>query len=183
VARFRCGNTQLEVVLGVWKGVPYVERLCWGYDLAKVEDEEHLLLVYPNTQKVKERFCLALSLTHTTLQQQGAFLRTTYHRKQQRKKFLKARLFDTKTFAPVQSQVLHNYQTWNIRKTFPIITTFIYCLRLTLHQKLFATNPSPQRLSESTQKSIGFRCNIYRKPLAAFWKSQQVCVRFYIENR
>ncbi len=92
-------------------------------------------------------------------------------------------LCDTKTFTPVQSQVLHNYRTWNIRKTFPIITTSIYCLRLTLHRKLFATNPSPQRLSESTQKSIGFRCNIYRKPLAAFWESQQVCVRSYIENR
>jgi hypothetical protein len=51
----------------VWKGVPYVERLCRGYDLAKVEDEEHLLLVYPNTQKVKERFCLALPLTHTSI--------------------------------------------------------------------------------------------------------------------
>jgi hypothetical protein len=23
LARFRCGNTQLEVVLGAWKGVPY----------------------------------------------------------------------------------------------------------------------------------------------------------------
>jgi hypothetical protein len=92
-------------------------------------------------------------------------------------------LCDTKIFAPVQSQVLHNDWTWNIRKTFPIITTSIYYLRLTVHQKLFATNPSPQRLSESTQKSISFWCNIYHKPLAAFWKSQQVCVRSYIENR
>jgi len=33
-------------------------------------------------------------------------------------------------------------------------------LRLTLHRKLFATNPSPQRLSESTQNSIGFRYKI-----------------------
>jgi hypothetical protein len=32
--------------------------------LGKVEDEEHLLLVCPNTQKVKERFCSALLLTH-----------------------------------------------------------------------------------------------------------------------
>jgi hypothetical protein len=61
---FRCGNTQLEVVLSVWKGVPYTKKHCQGCDLGKVEDEEHLLLVYPNTQKVRERFCLALPLTH-----------------------------------------------------------------------------------------------------------------------
>jgi hypothetical protein len=33
--------------------------------LGKVEDEEHLLLVCPNTQKIRERFGLALPLTHT----------------------------------------------------------------------------------------------------------------------
>ncbi len=49
LARFQCGNLRLEVVLGVWKGVPYVERFCRGCDLGKVEDEKHLLLVYPNT--------------------------------------------------------------------------------------------------------------------------------------
>jgi hypothetical protein len=49
LARFRCGNSQLEVVLGAWKGVPYAERLCRGCDLGKVEDEGHLLLVCPNT--------------------------------------------------------------------------------------------------------------------------------------
>ncbi len=54
---FRFGNTKLEIVLGSWKGVPYAKRLCRGCDLGKVEDEEHLLLVYPNTQKVKEQFC------------------------------------------------------------------------------------------------------------------------------
>jgi len=64
LAWFRCGNTQLEVVLGVWKGVPYAKRLCQGCNLGKVEDEEHLLLVYPNTQKVREHFCLALPLAH-----------------------------------------------------------------------------------------------------------------------
>ncbi len=42
---------------------------------------------------------------------------------------------DTITFAPVQSQVLHNSWTWYNRKTFPIITASIYCLRLTLHRK------------------------------------------------
>ncbi len=64
LAWFWCGNQQLEVVLGAWKGVPYVERLCRGYDLGKVKDEKHLLLVCPSTQKVKERFCSALSFTH-----------------------------------------------------------------------------------------------------------------------
>jgi len=33
--------------------------------LGKVKDEEHLLLIYPNTQKVRERFCSTLPLTHT----------------------------------------------------------------------------------------------------------------------
>jgi hypothetical protein len=28
LAWFQCGNSQLEVMLGAWKGVPYVERLC-----------------------------------------------------------------------------------------------------------------------------------------------------------
>ncbi len=66
LARFRCGNTQLEVVLSAWKGVPYIERLCQSYDLGKVEDEEHLLLICPNTQKVREHFCSTLPLTHTS---------------------------------------------------------------------------------------------------------------------
>jgi hypothetical protein len=66
LARFQCGNSQLEVVLGAWKGVPYVERLCQGYDLGKVEDEKHLLFVCPSTQKVRERFCSTLPLTHTS---------------------------------------------------------------------------------------------------------------------
>ncbi len=64
LAQFRCGNLQLKVVLGAWKGVPYVERLCRGCDLGKLKDEKHLLLVCPSTQKVRERFCLALPLTH-----------------------------------------------------------------------------------------------------------------------
>jgi hypothetical protein len=28
LAQFRCGNTQLEVMLGVWKGMPYTKKLC-----------------------------------------------------------------------------------------------------------------------------------------------------------
>ncbi len=66
LAWFQCGNTQLEVVLGAWKGVPYVERLCQGYDLGKVEDEKHLFFVCSNTQKVRECFCSTLPLTHTS---------------------------------------------------------------------------------------------------------------------
>jgi hypothetical protein len=34
--------------------------------LGEVEDEEHLLLVCPNTKKVRERFCSALPFTHTS---------------------------------------------------------------------------------------------------------------------
>jgi hypothetical protein len=49
------------------EGVPYIERLCQSCDLGKVEVEEHLLLLYPNTQKVKEHFCSALPLTPTTI--------------------------------------------------------------------------------------------------------------------
>ncbi len=67
---------------------------------------------------------------------------------------------DTITFAPVQSQVLRNSWTWYNHKTFPITIASIHCLRLTLHRKLFATNPSPQQLSELAQKSIGFRYKI-----------------------
>jgi hypothetical protein len=67
LARFRCGNSQLEVVLGAWKGVAYDKRFCQRCDLGKVEDEEHLLLVCLNTQKIKELFCLALPLTHINI--------------------------------------------------------------------------------------------------------------------
>jgi hypothetical protein len=66
LAWFRCGNTQLEAILGAWKGVPYAERLCRSCNLGKVEDEEHLLLICPNTQKVRERFCSTLPFTHTS---------------------------------------------------------------------------------------------------------------------
>jgi hypothetical protein len=51
-------------MLGAWKGLPYVERLCQGYNLGKVEDENHLLFVCPNTQKVRECFCSTLPFTH-----------------------------------------------------------------------------------------------------------------------
>ncbi len=64
LAWFRCDNSQFEVVLGAWKGMPYIERLCRGCDLGKVKDEEHLLLVCPSTQKVRERLCSTLPLTH-----------------------------------------------------------------------------------------------------------------------
>jgi len=67
---------------------------------------------------------------------------------------------DTITFALVQSQVFRNSRTWYNRQTFPITIASIHCLQLTLHRKLFAVNPSPQRLSEPTQNSIGFRYKI-----------------------
>jgi hypothetical protein len=67
LGRFQCGNMQFEVILGAWKDVPYAKRLCRGCDLGKVEDEKHLLLVYPNIQKLRERFCSALPLTHTSI--------------------------------------------------------------------------------------------------------------------
>jgi hypothetical protein len=64
LARFRCGNSQLDVMLGTWKGVPYIKRLCQSCDLGMVKDEEHLFLVCLSTLKVRERFCSALPLTH-----------------------------------------------------------------------------------------------------------------------
>ncbi len=48
-------------------------------------------------------------------------------------------------------------------------------LRLTLHRKLFATNPSPQRLSESTQKFIGFRYKIWHKHFGILKMPLKVC--------
>jgi len=53
-------------MLGAWKGVPYAKRFRRSYNLEKVEDENHLLFVYPNTQKVRKRFCSTLPLTHTS---------------------------------------------------------------------------------------------------------------------
>jgi hypothetical protein len=44
--------------------VPYTERVCWGYNLGKLEDEKHLLLVCPNIKKVKEHFCSTLPYPH-----------------------------------------------------------------------------------------------------------------------
>jgi hypothetical protein len=66
LAHFLCGNSQLKIVLGAWKGVSYTKRLCRGCDLGKVEDEKHLLLVCPNTEKVRERFRSILPFTHTS---------------------------------------------------------------------------------------------------------------------
>jgi len=41
--------------------------LCQGCDLGKVEDEKHLILACPNTQKFRECFCLALFLIHMSI--------------------------------------------------------------------------------------------------------------------
>jgi len=64
LARFWYGNMQFESLLGAWKGAQYARRLCRGCDLGKIKDEEHLLLFCPNTQKIRECFCLVLPLTH-----------------------------------------------------------------------------------------------------------------------
>jgi hypothetical protein len=58
--------------------------------------------------------------------------------------------YETITFALVQSQVLRNSRNWYNCKTFPIIISSIHHLQFPVHWKLFATNPSPQRLNEST---------------------------------
>jgi hypothetical protein len=84
-------------------------------------------------------------------------------------------LCDTTTFAPVQSQVLHNSRTWHNRKTFPIITASIHCLQLTLHWKPIVTNPSAQWLSESINKSISFRYKIERKHFGILKMPLKVC--------
>jgi len=88
------------------------------------------------------------------------------HNSSQTLKLLRYHNIHTRTIAS-PSQLPNLIQSQNLL----IIIASIYCLRLTLHQKLFATNPSPQQLSELTQKFIGFRYKIYRKPLAAFWES------------
>jgi hypothetical protein len=77
------------------------------------------------------------------------------HNSSQTLKLLRYHNIRTRTIAsPLQLRNLIQLQN------FPIVTASIHCLRLTLHQKLFATHPSPQRLSESTQKSISFRYKI-----------------------
>ncbi len=77
------------------------------------------------------------------------------HNSLQTLKLLRYHNIRTRTIAS-PSQLRNLIQSQN----FPIITASIHCLWLTLHQKLFATHPSPQRLSESIQKSIGFRYKI-----------------------
>jgi hypothetical protein len=73
------------------------------------------------------------------------------HNSSQTLKLLRYHNICTRTIAsPLQLRNLIQSQN------FSIVTASIHCLRLTLHQKLFATHPSSQRLSESTQKSIGF---------------------------
>jgi hypothetical protein len=91
-------------------------------------------------------------------------------------------LCDITTFAPVQSQVLHNSRTWHNRKTFPIITASIHCLRLTLHRKPIATNPSAQRLSESTKNFIGFQYKIERKDFGILKMPLKVCEIYDFAN-
>jgi hypothetical protein len=77
------------------------------------------------------------------------------HNSSQTLKLLRYHNIRTRTIAS-PSQLRNFIQSQN----FSIVTISIHCLRLTLHQKLFATHPSPQRLSELIQKSIGFRYKI-----------------------
>ncbi len=77
------------------------------------------------------------------------------HNSSQTLKLLRYHNIRTCTIAS-PSQLRNLIQSQN----FPIVTASIHCLRLTLHQKLFATHPSLQRLSVSIQKSIGFRYKI-----------------------
>jgi hypothetical protein len=64
---FWCDNMQLKIMLSAWKNVSYIKRFCRGYNLGKVEDEEHLLFVYPNIQKVSKHSCSTLPLTQTSI--------------------------------------------------------------------------------------------------------------------
>ncbi len=54
--QFQCGNSHFEIVLNVWKDVPYVERFCQGCDLEKIENEKHLLFLYPIHKKLVNTF-------------------------------------------------------------------------------------------------------------------------------
>ncbi len=62
----------------------------------------------------------------------------TNHNSSQTLKLLRYHNIRTRTIAS-PSQLQNLIQSQN----FPIITASIHCLRLTLHQKLFATHPSP----------------------------------------
>jgi hypothetical protein len=44
--------------------MPYAKKLCRSCNLGKVKDEEHLFLICPNIEKVKEQFCSALAFIH-----------------------------------------------------------------------------------------------------------------------
>jgi len=61
------------------------------------------------------------------------------HNSSQTLKLLRYHNIHTRTIASLL-QLQNLIQSQN----FPIVTASIHCLRLTLHQKLFATHPSPQ---------------------------------------
>jgi hypothetical protein len=107
--------------------------------------------IYVTNTTTKEGYIAIQISSQTTKKKvsENPQLRTTISRK-----LLSS--YETITFTPVQSQVLRNSRNWYNRKTFPIIISSIHHLQFPVHRKLFATNPSPQRLTESTQNSIGF---------------------------
>jgi len=159
-----CGESSWNITLP-FSFLPWIVVLCFGKMLVKsrrtleTNGETFLMpklsIVFPMiTTTTWGYFAIRIS-SQTTKKEvsKSPLLRTIIPRKL-------LSFCDTITFVPVQSQVLRNSGTWYNRKTFPIVIVSIHCLRLTLHQKLFATHPSPQRLSESTQKSIGFRYKI-----------------------
>jgi hypothetical protein len=72
LARFRCGNSDLEVVLGARKKtvvaaslelIPCAQRLCRFCSLGAVDTEDHFLLVCPALQQVRDRFSFSLNIT------------------------------------------------------------------------------------------------------------------------
>jgi hypothetical protein len=99
------------------------------------------------------------------------------HNSSQTLKLLRYHNIRTRTIAS-PSQLPNLIQSQN----FFDYNCFYILFAINITSETICNKPIIVRFSESTQKSIGFRYKIYHKPLAAFWKSQQVCVRSYIGN-
>jgi len=72
-----CSTTKSSSPISMWQHTVWNSARCVkrcvihkealsGFDMRMVEDKKHLLLVYPNTQKVRKRFCSTLTLTHNS---------------------------------------------------------------------------------------------------------------------
>jgi hypothetical protein len=118
------------------------------WTLSKPDDES----TFTTTKEGHIAIQISLQTTKKTVSENPQF-RTTIPRKL-------LSLCKTLNFALVQSQALRNSRNWTHCKTFPIIMSSIHDLWFKIHRKLFATNPTSQRLSELTKKSIGFRYNV-----------------------